>query len=228
MNQEIREKLESLREKEYAEFSCKIIPGAGKVLGIRMPVLRKLAKELALEQGESVLTDEEDIYYEEVMIRGLVIGYLKTDSSTLVRYVTDFIPRIHNWAVCDAFCSNLKRVKKDKERFWELIGPYARSEQEFEQRFAAVMLLAHFVNAEDIEKTLHLLTVIPTEHYYSSMGVAWAVAECFLKFPEETEVYFVRENWDSATRKRILRKICDSYRVSQEVKERLKEKFRLL
>ena len=60
----------------------------------------------------------------------------------------EFVPRIDNWSVCDSFCCTLKFTKKDIPVIWEFIQPYAHSDREFEQRFAAVMLLRFFVKDE--------------------------------------------------------------------------------
>ena len=225
MNDEIKEKLISLREDSYADFSRKLIPGAENVLGIRMPALRSYAKALASETGAKALEGGDDYYYEEIMLRGLIIGYLKLDNQSLYKEIECFVPKITNWAVCDTFCSNLKRVKKDRGFFWPLVEMYAASQKEFEQRFAAVMILDHYVCEEYIARSLCLLLSIDTSAYYSSMAVAWALSECFIKFPEVTDAVLTPERVDMPTLRRAVRKICDSYRVSEENKIRLKERI---
>ena len=147
---------------------------------------------------------------------------LSTDVETWLKNISDFIPEINNWAVCDSFCSTLKFTAKNKERVWDFIQPYAHSQKEFEQRFCAVMLLDYFINAEYIDRTLALLTQIDTSQYYSSMAVAWALAECFIKFREKTEPFINKNSFDEMTLKRTIRKICDSYRVDEDVKLRVK------
>ena len=134
-----------------------------------------------------------------------------------------FIPAIDNWAVCDSFCSSMKCPKKDKAVLWDFVQPYIYSDKEFEQRFAAVIMLGKFVNEEYIDSTLKALTEISAERYYSSMAVAWAAAECFIKFPERAEPYLSTEYLDRATLERTIRKLCDSFRVTAETKTRLKD-----
>ena len=85
------------------------------------------------------------------------------------------------------------------------------------------MLLSYFVNDDYIDQTLSLLTEINTEKYYSSMAVAWAVAECYIKFSENTYPFI--NQFDSLTAKRTVRKICDSYRVENYKKYLLKKEF---
>lgn len=221
MQERIRQKLISLSEKKYKDFSAALVPNCGEMLGVRIPLLRKLAAEIALTDGISAL-DGEDIYFEEVMLRGFVIGNLRVNTEEKLRLVTEFVPLINNWSVCDSFCTSLKFTNKNKERVWEFIQPYCVSEKEFYERFGAVMLRGYFIDDEYIDRTLGLLAEIPTEKFYSSMAVAWAVSDCYVKFPEKTEKLILSSIFDNDTHNRAIRKICDSYRVQKSDKEFLK------
>ena len=222
MDIEIRKKLEGMSERGYADFSVKLIPGAKNVLGIRMPVLRALAKELSKEGYDLQSDGSADIYYEETLLRGMLIGTLRLSYEKRIELIKDFVPRIDNWGVCDSFCCSLKFVKKNRAAVWEFLQPYIYSEKEFEQRFAAVMLLDHFVCEEYIDRTLKALTEISAESYYASMAAAWAAAECYIKFPEKSEPYLSLEFFDKDTLGRTVKKLCESYRISDETKTKLK------
>ena len=221
MKNDVKKRLLEMSDEKYRQFHSKLVPDTKNILGVRMPKLRAYAKELA--KIPDILSSDNDIYYEETLLRGMIIGYLSTDVETRLKMISDFVPQINNWAVCDSFCSTLKFADKNQERVWEFIQPYADSEKEFEQRFCAVMLLMYFVNAEYIERTLEVLAKIKTEKYYSSMAVAWALAECFIKFPEKTEPFLYGNVFDEQTLKRTVRKICDSYRVDKMLKTKLKK-----
>lgn len=222
MKEEIRERLILLKEAGYADFTAGLTPGAGAVLGVRLPLLRKIAKELAAQQGEEAL-EGEDLYFEEKLLRGMMIGRLKVTPQRRFELIRDFIPRIDNWAVCDSFCCSLKSMKQQQEACWTLIQPYAFSEKEFEQRFAAVMLLDYFVTEAYIDKTLGLLPQIHSEAYYASMGAAWALAECYIKFPQKTLPLLQKPVFGLPTLRRTIRKLCDSYRVTKDDKQMLRE-----
>ncbi len=223
MDKETRQMLCGMNDRKYGDFSSSLIPGADNIIGIRLPVLREIAKKLASEKGRAALSDEEDIWFEETMLRGMIIGYLKISTEERLELIRSFVPRIDNWSVCDSFCCTLKFTKKDIPVIWEFIQPYAHSDREFEQRFAAVMLLRFFVKDEYTDSTLRLLCEINTDAYYSSMAVAWAAAECYIKFPDQTLPYLRDGCFDRETLKRTVRKICDSYRVDNESKEMLKK-----
>ena len=220
MKNDVKKRLLEMSDEKYRQFHSKLVPDTNNILGVRMPKLRAYAKELA--KIPDILSSENDLYYEETLLRGMIIGYLSTDVETRLKMISDFVPQIDNWAVCDSFCSTLKFANKNRECVWDFIQPYAHSKKEFEQRFCAVMLLDYFVNTEYIDRTLALLTEINTSQYYSSMAVAWALAECFIKFREKTEPFMNHDFFDEMTLKRTVRKICDSYRVDKDVKMRWK------
>lgn len=221
MRDEIRQELIEMSENKFGEFHSSLVPGKNNILGVRIPKLRKYAKELARDYGESVF-EGEDIYYEETMLRGMIIGYLKIDNERRLRLIREFVPLIDNWAVCDSFCPTLKFTNKNREMMWDFIQPYIHSEKEFSARFGAVMLLDYYINEEYIDRTLTELSKINTAKYYSSMAVAWAVAECYIKFPDRTEPYIVQKNFDKDTHNRSIQKICDSFRVDSAKKIELK------
>ncbi|MDD6488352.1 MAG: DNA alkylation repair protein [Clostridia bacterium] len=225
MKQEIREKLISLSENKYREFSSALVPNSDNMLGVRLPKLRKLAAEIAVNDDLSCF-DGEDIYFEETMLRGMVIGALKIDTEKRFELISDFVPLINNWSVCDSFCASLKFISKNKSLMWDFIESYCYSEKEFYQRFGAVIMLDYFVDEEYIEYTLKRLSEIKTAKYYSSMAVAWAVSVCYVKFPEETKAFLLSGVLDDDTYNRTIRKICDSYRVQKADKDFLKTTIR--
>ena len=222
MKEYVREYLEGIGERKYHDFSAKLIPGAENILGIRLPVLRAYAKELVKTEGLSAL-DGEDCYFEETMLRGMMIGYVRVTPEERLELIRDFVPRINNWSVCDSFCCTLRFPKKSRQQLWEFLQDYISSEKEFEQRFASVMLMNFFIDEDNIDRTLEALSAVNTDAYYSSMGTAWAAAECYLKFPEKTMPYLIKGVFDKDTHNRTISKICDSLRVPGETKSELKK-----
>lgn len=218
MNQRIRERLFDLAEEDYRKFSSGLIPGEDKLLGVRLPHLRELAKEIARGEWREYLNNAQDEYYEEIMLQGLVIGYAKASPEEILRYTGRFVPKIKNWGVCDSFCTGLKLSKKHPEMVWDFIQPYLRSGKEFEIRFAVIMMLAHFIDDGHIDLVLASLDGIRHEGYYVKMGVAWAVSVCFVKYPEKTMAYLKESSMDDFTFNKSLQKILESFRVDQDAK----------
>lgn len=219
INEEIRSKLFNLSEDEYRNFHNKLCPNTENILGVRLPLLRNMAKDLAKNNWEAYLNNPYNEYYEEIMIEGLTIGYIKTDINTRLKYIKRFIPKIDNWAICDSFCNNLKFTKKNLNEVWEFISTYLSSNKEFELRFAIVMMLHYYINEEYIDRVLHILNDINHEGYYVKMAVAWAISFAYIKFPHKTLVFLKNNNLDSFTYNKSLQKIIESTRVSNEDKD---------
>ena len=98
-NEQIRDFLEKHVEKQFKDFTSSLIPGTDSILGVRLPVLRSLAKQLAKEDWRTYLKEARDDIYEEIMLQGLVIGYVKAEMEELLEYAAAFIPKIHDWSM---------------------------------------------------------------------------------------------------------------------------------
>lgn len=219
-NEEIRAKLIELSDKKYKEFHSGLCPGMDtEMLGVSIPKIRKLAKELVKDKPEEYLKNPQEEYYEELMLQALVIANLKTDLEKKKEYIIKFVPKINCWAVCDCFCAGLKDADKNPEFFWELIGKYFKATKEYELRFAVVMMLDHYVTVEYIDKIFEVIDNIKNEDYYVEMGIAWLVAEMYIKFPKQTMEYLKNCNLNKFTYNKALQKARESYRVSKEEKE---------
>lgn len=222
MMDKIREQLFALRDPKYQKFSSSLIPNKDNLIGVRIPELRKIAKQIAKDDWRAFLALAEDTYFEEVMLQGMVIGYAKAEVEEILTYVAAFVPKIDNWSVCDSFCSGLKITKKHPRRVWEFLQPYLSSQKEYEIRFGVVMLLNYFIDEEHIDDVLKLLDQIEHEGYYVKMAVAWAISICFVKFPERTMTYLKENRLDDVTYNKALQKIIESYRVDPEVKKQIR------
>lgn len=113
----IREQLESLAEPDFQQFMAKLIPNVKpeKIIGVRTPILRKIAKQIAKEDWRFYLEEYPAESYEEIMLQGMVIGYIKEDFGEVLKQVERFLPKIDNWGICDSFCAGLKQTKKEPE-----------------------------------------------------------------------------------------------------------------
>ncbi len=221
MENEIRKKLFELSDEKYKNFHGSLCPGVDNIIGVRVPVLRNYAKELAKQDWKANLKLIADDYYEEVMLQGLIIGYGIKDIAEFQDYLEKFVPKINNWAVCDVCSSTFKITKKYKEEIWQFLEKYLNSNEEFYIRFGVVMLLDYYILPEYISRVLEILDSINHDGYYVKMAVAWAVSVCYIKFPNETKKYLKNCNLDEFTFKKSIQKIRDSYRVSKEEKDKL-------
>lgn len=219
----IKKRLLEEAEKDYKKFAASLIPNIDNVLGVRLPVLRKLAEEIyKCENWQEFLKIEEFEFMEETMLQGMVIGFVKDKPEKILKLMENFIPKINNWSVCDSFCCGLKFTAKNKELVWNFILPYLNSDKEFEIRFGLVMLLNYYVNNEYIDKIFEITDRFNNEEYYAEMAAAWLVSICYIKFPEKTYEYLKKSNLPDWTFKKCIQKICESTRVDNSSKKKLR------
>lgn len=219
MEKTIRDKVMELSDDEYRRFSSALLPNIDNILGVRLPHLRKIASDVAGKNWRDYLFKAECKYFEEIMLQGMVIGYIKADLDETLLYVGDFVTMIDNWSVCDSFCSGLKFTKTNREAVWDFLQPYYNSDKEYYVRFAIVMIIFYFVETEYIDRVLKILNEVKHDGYYVKMAVGWAVSICYIKFPEQTERFLKNNKLDDFTYNKALQKIIESNRTDKETKE---------
>ena len=219
---DLRDKLFELSDDKFKTFHSRLCPNTDNIIGVRLPLLRQLAKEIAKGDWRNFLSNSKEEYYEEILINGLVIAYAKCDVEERLNYIESFVPKIDNWAICDSFCNTLKFVNKNKEIMWEFIQPYLRSYNEFEIRFAVVIILNYYITEDYIDLVLKTLDNIKHDGYYVKMAIAWAISMCFVKFEEKTMAYLKDNSLDDFTYNKSLQKICESLRIDKNTKELIK------
>ena len=216
-----------LTEPRYREGHIRIINALPKrkILGVHVPDMKRLAKQLSKSSDVMKLlqefkachaVDPFSLTYEEIVIWGLVIDSVKVSWEVRKSLLSDYIPVIDNWGVCDTFCCNAKWVK-DKQQLWDFLLPYWDSCSEFEVRFAVVMAMVNLLDAEWFPKICLKLDslkidsiqseyislrkargmVVPEgkgvaigeEPYYVRMAIAWLLATALAKIPDFTRAY---------------------------------------
>ena len=225
MREKIKNKLFELADEKYKEFHGGLCPGVNNIIGVRVPVLRNYAKELVKKYSlEELWNQIDDEYYEEIMLKGMIIGLSKKENIDVVfNYIKQFVPKINNWAVCDVFCAGLKITKKYKEEMWNFIQTYIKSEKEFEIRFVIVMILDYYIEEEYLKKDFEIFDSITNKDYYVQMAIAWAVSICLIKFYDETVEYLKKSKLDKFTFNKSLQKAIESYRISEDKKQYLRK-----
>ena len=209
------------KDEKYKEFhSSLVLNSKYEMIGIRVPLMRKIAKEIAKTNIEEFLKYAQDNYYEEIMIQGLVISHIK-DESLFNKYFKQYINKIDNWALCDTFCSAIKIVGKYEDKYFKEAVKMSLNKKEFISRIGLVMILDHFINQKNLETIFDTLNKIESDKFYINMAEAWLICEMYIKFPKETKTFIQKDNLNKFTHNKAISKIHDSYRVSKEEKEYL-------
>lgn len=219
--QEYLRYLENLSDKEYKAFSEKTCFTNYEMLGIRVPILREIAKKIKKEtEYEEFLQLVQNKSYEETMIEGFVIASIKEEEKILPHFHS-FLPKIDNWGICDSFCNSLQIVKKNPSMFFALAKELALQEEEFISRVGLIILLNFFVKEEYCKEIFELLDGIKSDKYYINMAEAWLLCELYIYYPQETESYLKKNQLNKFTHNKAISKIRESYRVSKEKKDYL-------
>lgn len=222
----VRECLLELAEKGNRKFTASLHPGVEHILGVRVPDLRQLAKRIAKADWETYLENADDGYLEERMLQGLVLGCIRPDEDieTYLHRVTKFVWIIRSWSECDTFkfAGGKAYFRKHEARIWEYLKEWLKSSREYEVRFGVVRMMENFIDEVRLDEMFSCFEQIRQEGYYVRMAVAWALSVCFVRFPERTMDYLGRSRLDTDTFHKTLRKIQESYRVSDEMKRRIK------
>ncbi len=225
---EIKEKLAALAEPVYASFSAKLLPGTEHILGVRLPVLRRLAKDILkrLPKEDGIiryLQTASAQSFEEIMLQGFVIGYSALEEEQLMAAVERFLPLIDNWSVCDSFCTTMKQMAKNQEQCFALLQNCLdlSDERPFYRRFAIVMMLHYFISEEYLDRVLLAMEKAKSDHYYVNMARAWCISMCYISFEERTTEFLQNACLDDFTFRKSIRKICESTVVRKASKESL-------
>ena len=210
IEEEIREKLFELADKQYKDFHSSLCPGSDNIIGVRVPKIRNYAKKLYNNGKIEEILNIKPKYAEEAMLQGMIIGFIKDKEKRIDEILEDvkkFIPNINNWAICDVFCAGLKITKKYPKEMWNFINKYIYSDKEFEIRFGLVMLLDYYILDKYIDEIFKIVEEVNHEGYYVKMAIAWLLSICYIKYPKETLNYLKKSNLDDFTYNKALQKI---------------------
>lgn len=217
----IEELLFERRDEEYAAFQAKLTPSVDRELfiGVRVPEVRKLAKQLKDDPAAAEFICElPHKYYDENMLHGLLVSEIK-DYERAVAETDRFLPYVDNWAVCDIMSP--KVFKKHKPELIEKIREWTGSGETYTIRFGIEMLMSHFLDEDFKAEYLEIPAVVRSEEYYVNMMIAWFFATALAKQWDATIPYIENRWLDEWTHRMTIRKARESFRITEEQKARL-------
>ncbi|MGX4685958.1 DNA alkylation repair protein [Vagococcus sp. JNUCC 83] len=219
----IQEQLFSYQDTTYKEFNARLIPtiDPDKIIGVRMPQLRKLAKEMIRKGNtEEFLADLPHIYHEENVLHMLIISNIKEFDDAIKAYQI-FLPYADNWAVTD--CQTPVIFKKNPVKLLPFIDEWLSSDQDYTVRFAILQLMTIFLASETFNHSiLDRVCDVKSDAYYVNMMRAWFFATSLVKQYDTTLPYIVNHSLDDWTHLKTIQKARESLRISPEVKAYLK------
>lgn len=228
---DIQKQLFQMQDEKYADFQSRLTPTIPreKFIGVRVPGLRKLAKEYIKEAGCQKCGREPELwkfledlphqYYDENILHGMLVSEIK-DYKTCVRAVDTFLPYVDNWAVCDTMSP--KAFKKHRTELLEKIKEWIASDQVYTCRFGIRMIMVHFLDEDYRQEYLEPVADIRSEEYYVNMMIAWFFATALAKQWDTVIPYLTGNRLSVWVHNRTIQKARESYRITDEQKVYLK------
>lgn len=216
----VEKQLRSMQDTEYRDFHASLIPTVDKsrIIGVRIPLIRKLARELSGTMCvKSFLNSLPHYYYDENCLHAFLIENID-NFDECIEYLEKFLPYIDNWAVCDTL--NPKAFFKNRLRLIEYVRKWITSSETYTVRYAIGVLMRHYL--DDIEY-LDLVAAVKSEEYYVKTMVAWYFATALAKHYDEAVLYLTERRLDAWVHNKTVQKAMESNRISKGQKEALRK-----
>lgn len=213
--------LKSFEDVKYKEFHSKLTDTKLSIIGIRVPILRKIASYILKTDVEKFFNLVGNKYYEEVFIEAIVLSC--SSEEVIDKYLVKFINKIDNWAICDSFCISLKSVNKKLGKYWIYFTNMIDLSNEFQTRVSIVMMINYYLCDNYIDRALKIVSSIKSDYYYINMAISWLLSVAIIKYPEKVIELLESKCLSKFVQNKTISKIHDSYRISIDIKELVKK-----
>ena len=201
----------------YADFNKHIVNTKMPVIGVRVPDLRRLARELASDVSAAEISElltVQDESFDYVLLCGLLITHARLDDQTAIDLTEQYLPRVDSWAHIDVFIEKKRRFAG--ELWWNFALECLQSEAEFTVRYGVVSLMTNFLDEAHIDKVFAALQNVRHDGYYVKMALAWLYATAAVHFFELTLAELENGHIDTWTRNKAYQKMRESRRFTPE------------
>ena len=223
MIKEIQKELFLLQDLKYKNFQSKLMPTIDEstVIGVRTPLLRKYAKEIAgTEKEKAIVNSLPHVYYEENNLHALMIQKIRS-FDRCISELERFLPYVDNWATCDMMSP--KVLKKDREKLMMYIKQWLKSEHVYTVRFAVKRLMDFYLDDFFSEEILLMVSQVNHEDYYVKMVCAWFFATALAKQYDSTIPFLTEHRLSPRVHNKTIQKAVESYRINDDIKAYLKK-----
>ncbi len=216
---DLREELFKNRDLKYKDFHKKLVPNIdeGKIIGVRVPTVRKIAKAAFAANAQNQCE-----YYEEIEAFGFCAAMKKCGVVEHKKDIKKFVSMIDNWGTCDTCTAAMKFIGKSKGEYFDFICSFI-GKGEYPTRFAIVAMMDYYLDDEYIDRVLQIYSETESDKYYINMALAWAFSTAFIKYGSKVTAILKSRTLNADVQNKTIQKIRDSYRVSKEAKELIKE-----
>ena len=213
----IREYLLSKQDIGYRNFTLPLLPNIDEktFIGVRLPIIKKYAKDLDEDSRIKFLTSLPHLYHEENILHAFILSNIK-DYDEFIKYVDAFLPYVTNWSVCDTICN--KHLNKFKSKLIKDVYRWLESDEIYRVRYAVKCLMNYYLNEDFKEEHFQKVEQVKIEDYYVRMMIAWYLATGLAKNYDSFIKVIEERRFDEFTHNKAIQKAVESYRVSDEHK----------
>lgn len=217
----IKQFLLSNQDKKYRDFTLPLIPNIDEksFIGVRLPIIKKFAKEIDAKAKEDFLNSSPHQYHEENILHAAIISNIK-DYDEFINRVDAFLPYVNNWMVCDTICN--KHLTKHIDKLIKEIYRWLNSNQIYKVRYAIKCLMNYFLDEDYKDEHIEHVLKVRLDDYYVKMMIAWYIATGLAKQYDSFVKIIETRKCDQFTHNKAIQKAIESYRVSDDHKNYLK------
>ena len=199
----------------YAAFNRRIVNTKMPVIGVRVPDLRRLARELAPNISAadiSKLLTAQNESFDYVLLCGLLITHARLDDLVAIDLTKQYLLHVDSWAHIDTFVEKKRRFAG--EIWWDFTLECLQSKAELTVRYGVVSLMTNFLDEAHIDQVFAALRDIKHDGYYVKMALAWLYATAAVNFFEKTLAELENRQIDTWTRNKAYQKMRESRRFT--------------
>ena len=218
---DFKKELFDMQDKSYRDFQSALMPtvNADKVIGVRIPRLRRFAKDVDISVALEFMNQLPHDYYEEDNLHAFLIEKIR-DIDACFNALDRFLPYVDNWATCDMMSP--KAITKDKSRLLIKAYQWIGSDYTYTVRYGIGVLMKHFLDEDFSLEYADKVASVVSDEYYVNMMCAWYFATALAKEPESILPYLENKRLDAWVHNKTISKACESYRIDKNTKEYLK------
>ena len=211
----------SQKDQKYRDFTLPLLPNIDEktFIGVRLPILKKYAKDLDIKSREEFLKELPHEFHEENILHAFILSNIK-DYDEYINKVDAFLPFVTNWSVSDTLCN--KYLNKYKDKLIKEIYKWLKSDELYRVRYAVKCLMNYYLNEDFKEEHLLKVQQVKLDDYYVKMMIAWYLATGLAKNYDDFIKAIEEYRFDLFTHNKAIQKAVESYRVSEEHKAYLK------
>ncbi len=213
--------LEKYIDKSYREFNSRLIPGVENVLGVRVPIIRKIVKEMNEDEKKLFLNNLPHDWHEENIMHMIIITE-ENDYNKAKEMLYEFLPFVDNWQVCDVGIPKAFKNLDDGEDLLLFVKKLISNEGTYFKRYGIFILMKIYLERFYRKEILEMVAEINSNEYYVNMMRAWFFQEAMVKRYDDAIKYLENKKLDKFTHLKTISKCVDSRKIDEKTKQYLK------